>query len=288
MFAGDFSMRTFWFGNEELLTKILAAEIEAVMQLFASYPDLRKLYDSPEATRPQRTACFTLLARRKIMEMVYETFAGRYEQSPSLGDTESDALSRTHNLVTADAPAWVLEVNEVAERLPSHIYDALPEPLRVGGYDANNPEQVESVKSAARALSSVEQIRALTEGVIDQQLGRLERRWSATNPVIMQHDQAQPDQSSVTKAYPLNPFEGLVQKNDLSRYSQYMDTLTEKQRTAFLLKFEYGLGLSQIALRMGIDRKTADEHIKAAQRKVEQAGSAEKRKARRAKNTPEF
>jgi hypothetical protein len=185
MFAGDFSMRTFWFGNEELLTRILAAEIDAVMQVFANYPDLRKLYDAPEATRPQRTACFTLLAHRKIMEMVYETFAGRYEQSPSLGETEEDALIRTNNLVTADAPAWVLEVSEIVERLPSYIYDALPEPLRMGGYDANNPEQVEIVKSAAGTLSSVEQIRALTEGVIDQQLGRLERRWSAIPATIV-------------------------------------------------------------------------------------------------------
>jgi len=186
MFAGDSSMRTFWFGNEELLTRILAAEIDAVMQLFANYPDLRKLYDTPEATRPQRTACFTLLARRKIMEMVYETFAGRYEQSPSLGETEEDALIRTHNLVTADAPAWVLEVNEVVEQLPSYIYDALPEPLRTGGYDANNLAQVERVKSAAKTLSSVEQVRALTGGEINQQLRRLERRWSATPATMVQ------------------------------------------------------------------------------------------------------
>ena len=189
MFADDehfCSMRTFWFGSEELLTKVLTAEIDAVTQLLARYPDLRNLFDAPEATRPQRTACFVLLAHRKIMEMAYETFTARHEQSPPLGDMESDAISRTQNLVAADAPAWVLEVNEVVERLPSYIYDALPEPLRTGGYDANNLAQVERVNSAAKTLSSVEQVRALTEGVIDQQLRRLERRWSATSTTIVQ------------------------------------------------------------------------------------------------------
>jgi DNA-directed RNA polymerase specialized sigma24 family protein len=78
--------------------------------------------------------------------------------------------------------------------------------------------------------------------------------------------------------------EGLVRKTiDLSRY---MDNLTEKQRLAFSLKFEYELGLAEIASRMGLDRKTAYEHIEAAQRKIDQANSNEKHKARN-KSTPE-
>ncbi len=277
----------FWFASGELLKDVLDCEINAVTHLLAKCPDWPHLFDSPHATVPQRTSCFELLAHRKIMEIIYETFAGRYEVSPSRGDLESNALSRTHNLVASDAPAWVLEVNEVVDRLPSHIYKALPEPLRLGGFPASDPARAETIKSAAETINSVEQIKLLTEGVLDQQARRLESRWSATNPVIIQPDKAQSNQPQVTKAYPPKLFEGLVSKNDLSRYSQYMDTLTEKQRTAFLLKLEYGLGLSQIALRMGIDRKTADEHIKAALKKVQQAGSAEKRKAHRAKNLPD-
>ena len=75
----------------------------------------------------------------------------------------------------------MLEVNEVAELLPSRVYDALPEPLRRGGFgfDSNNSTQVETIRAAARTLSSVEQIQALTTKVADEQLQRLERRWSA-------------------------------------------------------------------------------------------------------------
>ena len=79
--------------------------------------------------------------------------------------------------------------------------------------------------------------------------------------------------------------EGLgPKKTDLSKY---MHNLTEKQRLAFSLKYEYGLGLAKIASRMRLDRKTAYEHIEAANRKINQARSSEKSKAHRAKNTDE-
>jgi predicted DNA-binding protein YlxM (UPF0122 family) len=78
-------------------------------------------------------------------------------------------------------------------------------------------------------------------------------------------------------------FEGLRQKkND---YSMYTQTMTEKQHMAFSLRLEYGLPLSKVASRMGVDRKTAYEHIKAATVKVDQLHSSEKRKRNRAKNT---
>lgn len=83
----------------------------------------------------------------------------------------------------------------------------------------------------------------------------------------------------------LEGVEGLGPKTaDLSKY---MDDLTEKQRLAFSLKYEYGLGLAEIASRMGLDRKTAYEHIEAAKRKIDQVRSSEKRKANRAEDTPE-
>jgi hypothetical protein len=76
--------------------------------------------------------------------------------------------------------------------------------------------------------------------------------------------------------------EGLVRKIDASRY---MHNLTEKQQLAFSLKYEYGLGLADIASRMGLDRKTAYEHIEAAKKKIDEAQSNERSKARRAKDT---
>jgi predicted DNA-binding protein (UPF0251 family) len=279
MFA-DYEPRPFWFASEELLADVLRAEMNAATQLLAKYPDLPNLFDVPDATVPQRTACFSLLAHGKLVDMIDETFVGRYEESPSLGDEELNAYRRTRNLVAPDAPAWVLEINEIVELLPWRISDALPEPLRKGGFDPKNSAEVETIESSAKTLSSVEQIQALTGGVIDQQLHRLEQRWSTA--VVQVRG---PDERTVSKR-PLKGTEGLGPKtSDLSRY---MDNLTEKQRLAFSLRLEYELGLTEIASRMGINRKTADEHIKAAQKKVEQGRSSEKSKARRAKNLPEF
>src|ERR1700675_4533638 len=172
------SDRPFWFANENLLLDLLRVEIRSISELFASHPDLREFFDAPEATPQQRASCFAVLAHRKLMDAIYETFAGRHEQSPSLGDDEKHALELARNLVAPDAPAWVLETNEVVELLPYRINAVLPEPLREGRFKENNSAQVESVKS----LSNVEQIRALTEGVLDQQLRRLEQRWSVVGP----------------------------------------------------------------------------------------------------------
>jgi hypothetical protein len=173
----------FWFAGEELLTDLLRVQIHSIRELFTRHPDLPELFDLPEATVPQRAACFALLAHRTLMDEIYETFAGRYEHSPSLGDEENDVLSRTRSLFADDAPAWVLEANGVAELLPSRIYDALPEPLRRGGFNADDAAQVEIISSAASRLSSVQEIEALSSKVLDQQLQRLEGRWAAARPV---------------------------------------------------------------------------------------------------------
>lgn len=75
---------------------------------------------------------------------------------------------------------------------------------------------------------------------------------------------------------PLRGLEGLgPKKADLS---QYMHNLTERQRLAVSLKYEYELGLAEIASRMGVDRKTAYEHIEAAQRRINQVRTKEKGK----------
>jgi hypothetical protein len=176
------SDRPFWFANENLLLDLLRVEIRSISELFASHPDLREFFDAPEATPQQRASCFAVLAHRKLMDAIYETFAGRHEQSPSLGDDEKHALELTRNLVTADAPSWVLEVDQVAELLPSRIYDALPEPLRRGGFNASTEAEVE-IRAAASKLSNLREIQELSSKVLDQQLKRLERRWSTSEPV---------------------------------------------------------------------------------------------------------
>ena len=280
MFVDDdfpFLPRPFWFASDALLTDLLVAEVAAVSELLTSYPDIRKLCDEPEATVPQRKACFEILAHRMVMDVIYETFAGRYQESPSLGVEEEHAIGRTQNLVASDAPAWTLEVERVVAKLPFHICNALPEPLRVGGVDANNVEQVEGIKVAAATLGSVEQIQALIHEVLDKRRQRLQLRWStAVSQAKMEN------QRKGSKRH-LRGTAGLTRKNDLSRY---MHGLTEKQQLALSLKLEYGLGLTEIAQRMEVDRKTAYEHIQAAVRNIDQVRSNEKGKTR-SSNTPE-
>ena len=187
--------RPLWFVSDELLTNILRAEIDFVMQLLAKCSDPRKFFDSADATVQQRTTCFTLLAHRELMDIIYETFSQRWEQSPPLDDAESNALNQTRNLVPMDAPTWVLEMQQVVEHLPVHIHNALPEPLRKGGFGFNrdNVEQMEAIQLATEGLSSVAAIQALTEQVLDQQLQRLQGRWSVEirEPQIVQFGESQ-------------------------------------------------------------------------------------------------
>jgi len=174
----------FWFASPDLLTSVLASEVTAVSQLLASYPNIRDLFDTPDPTVPERRACFEVLAHRMIMDIIYEMFAARYEQSPSLGNTEANVLSRTQSLVSADAPTWAMEIEKIVAQLPFHIVRALPEPLRTQGYDSNNAEQIATIKAAADTLASDEQIHSLTARVLDEQLLRLQRRWSADTPRV--------------------------------------------------------------------------------------------------------
>ncbi|HVB57145.1 MAG TPA: hypothetical protein VNE63_12035 [Candidatus Acidoferrales bacterium] len=161
------------------MTNVLRKEVNAVTLLLKKYPDLRSLFDDPAATVPQRKACFTMLAHRKIMDIIYETFTQLRKESPSLGDEESNVISATQSLVAGDAPAWVREVSEVVELLPTRLFAVLPEPLRTGAFYAKDSAQLEAIESAAMALSSVEQIQALIGGVLEQQLQRLRQRWPA-------------------------------------------------------------------------------------------------------------
>jgi hypothetical protein len=270
------SDRPFWFATENLLLDLLRVEIHSILELFASHSHLREFFDAPEATPQQRASCFAVLAHRNLMDAIYETFAGRHEQSPSLGDDEKHALRLTRNLVATDAPSWVLEVDQVAELLPSRIYDALPEPLRRGGFNAHNEVESKIISAAASELGSVEHIQALTDKVLAQQLRRLKGRWSLH--AVQLGGQTGPKESKRS----FKGTEGLGHKKaDLSKYTAEM---TDKQRLAFSLKYEYALRLTAIASRMGIDRTTAREHLDAANRKLEHNRAFEKRKTNRSKS----
>jgi hypothetical protein len=174
----------FWFLDDELLTALLADEFRFMAELFVKYPKLREFFDLPEATPEQRSACFTLLAHRRLIEEIQEKFLGMQQQPPLSAEEEKKVIPLMQNLFADDAPAWVLEANQAAELLPSRVYEQLPEPLRRGGgFYANDPVQTELIATAARELSSVEKIRALSGMVIDQQLKRLEGRWPVARPV---------------------------------------------------------------------------------------------------------
>lgn len=211
-----FCPRPFWFAKSELLAEILHAEIKIVNQLLAKHADLHNLLDSPEATVPERAACFTLLAHHKLIEAVDETFVERYEESPSLDEVELSTLKRSSGLVATDAPDWVQGMVQVIEQLPTRICAALPEPLREQGFDHNNSEKMQAIESSLRTLNSVEAIQALTERVLAQQLKRLEGRWAASIfPVSSPQLVQQPSTTSVTsggQTRRMNKREGWEQK----------------------------------------------------------------------------
>lgn len=90
---------------------------------------------------------------------------------------------------------------------------------------------------------------------------------------------------SKKEKYWLKGFEGLGPK--VADLSDYTHILTEKQQMAFSLKNEWGLKSGEVASRMGIDRSTMYEHLAAANKKINEAFSSERRNARLAKNLPE-
>jgi hypothetical protein len=171
----------FWFVSSEVLTGVYRAEINVIAQLFSNYPALRKFLDTPQATIQQRTTCFELLVHRRIIEVVDETIAALYEKPLTFNEDESRAVSKSANLVTSDAPAWVLEMNAVADWLPTRIHAALPEGLRDHVLCVIDPKKREAAfRLAEETLGTLEQVQSLIARVFDEQLQRLSERWSVT------------------------------------------------------------------------------------------------------------
>jgi DNA-directed RNA polymerase specialized sigma24 family protein len=257
----------FWFVESDLSADLLRAEIAKVKAIRNKHGRLEGFLDSPEATASQRKLCFVVLAHGKVLEIVSELFASRYEPAPRISEEDSKILNWMDGLAASDAPDWVLETNRVVDRLSVHLKNALPEPLWAESYATNDPVQMKAIESAVKTLNTLENLQSLIERVVDQQFNRLLQRW-APKPKKPKHW--------------LKGTQGLRKKHDFSGYSHH---LTDKQQLAFSLKWEYELGLSELASRMGITRKTASEHIHAAKRNIDRGISNEKRRLASSKNT---
>jgi DNA-directed RNA polymerase specialized sigma24 family protein len=72
---------------------------------------------------------------------------------------------------------------------------------------------------------------------------------------------------------------------DLSRYLDQAQ-LTDRQRECFSLRFEYEMKLSAIAKWLGLSRKTIDEHIAAARRRMDWSEIKEKMKTNKRRLNP--
>lgn len=75
-------------------------------------------------------------------------------------------------------------------------------------------------------------------------------------------------------------------QTDLSNYFDQAQ-LTERQRECASLKLEYGMTVTDIADRLGITRKTVDEHLEAAERKIEIARARERATKQKSRFNPE-
>jgi hypothetical protein len=168
--------QSFWFISSELLMEVLRAEIRVVAHFLAEHPELPDWFDDPEIEIEHRKICFAVTARCSVMLNISDTIAARHEPSEALTNEESDTFWRATNLVASDAPAWTLEMNQIVERMPWHLSNALPATLRQQRFDEDSIEQA----SAIRAFSTVGQIQTFIRTVFDQQWKRLEGRWKQT------------------------------------------------------------------------------------------------------------
>jgi hypothetical protein len=185
----------FWFVSSEVLTRVFRAEINVIAQLFSAYPALRKFLDTPQATIQQRTISFKLLVHRRIIEVIDDTIAARYEKNLTFNEYESHAVSESANLVTSDAPAWVLEMNEVAAWFPTRLHAALPEGLRDHVLCAIDPKKrAAAFLLAEETFGTIEQVQSLIARVFDEQLQRLSERWPVTTSPV--HSESHFDRSN--------------------------------------------------------------------------------------------
>jgi len=82
-------------------------------------------------------------------------------------------------------------------------------------------------------------------------------------------------------------FEGLGQKR--TDFSMYIAgaRLTDKQRDCFSMKYEYGLGVAEIARRLEKHHSSVQYHLEAAKRKMNHSQARERRARKRARTSVE-
>jgi hypothetical protein len=169
----------FRFLTSQLSEELLRGEFETFKRILELHPEFRTLFDSAEATMLERNTCFTLLAHRRVMDILSDMFAARYERTAVLNNDDINLVHSTDNLVPADGPHWVLEIERVVDQLPSHLLDSLPLLLKLQfqSFNQDDKAQLDAFDSAAKNLGSVEQLQVFVEGVLDQQWDRLKRHW---------------------------------------------------------------------------------------------------------------
>jgi hypothetical protein len=174
-----------------------------------------------------------------------------------------------------------------AWRAPAWLFSVLPDLTGIGLMKPNHVPATDSEieLSAAHSRLILKGARRVflweLAGVIET-IRDEETAAAAAVPVRL-HEESQGTKQK--KRARFRGLEGLGQKeSDLSRYTH---GLTDKQHLAFSLKYEYRLGLAEIADRMGINRKTAHEHLAAANKRLKRVLSSEQYKSHQAKNVRE-
>ncbi len=181
------------------------------------------------------------------------------------------------SLVAWRAPAWLFQVSVALVGIGL---------LKTKHVPATDSEEKLSVAHTRLLLKGARRVFLWELNAAIETMWNEETAAAGANPAqaTRRNEAGRPNERQGSK-HALRGIEGLGQKQ--ANLSQYMHNLTEKQRLAFSLRFEYRRGLTEIASRMGVDRKTAYEHIEAASRKIDQTRSADKRKANWSKTTPE-
>jgi predicted DNA-binding protein (UPF0251 family) len=120
-----------------------------------------------------------------------------------------------------------------------------------------------------------------------QEAAQRRRGLQSAGDLVPPHSPVQPSLASsfVPIAFPFKmPTPKLPQKKvNLSEYLEGA-RLTDKQHQCASWRLEYGLPVAEIARRLGITRRTVDEHIAAATRKMEEARARTKHLKGKAKS----
>lgn len=169
------------------------------------------------------------------------------------------------------APAWLFAISPLVGIGP----------LKTKNVPANDSEERLGAAHTRLLLKGAGRVFVRELGAAIDTIRNEEVAAAGAIPTVMAGGQT--EVSNKAPKHWLKGVEGLTRKADLSRYTH---NLTEKQRLAFSLKYEYGLGPTEIASRMGIDRKTLSEHLEAANKKIQEDRSFEKRRINLSKSSP--